>query len=1195
MSIEEDFADLHVHSGFSLLDGTTAPEGIVDHAAKIGRKYIAITDHGDISGWPSFYRAAEKKGVVPSFGCELYLIEHWNEDCKEKQKNLHLTAIAKTEEGQKKLIKAIGFANREGMRKSGFAARAFLPMDYALKNNWAGDIIIATGCASSPFWNAQDGIKLLESYKDAFKDDIYAETMPIYDWEEQQYINELAITEGKRLGIKPIATCDIHYLTKDDCQFHDVVIGLGQHGKTVSVPIGYGPGHRWGFESHCAHFHTNVQLVESFTKLGYTDALVRSMILNTREIAEKTIHTFKQTPVVLPNVYNVKSEEEEYGIFVDLITQGLESLGLVKDEYIDRLEREMGTIRRMNFVRYFLLVYDVIKWAKSNGILIGPSRGSVGGSLVAYCMNITNLDPIKYGLFFERFIDGKRTDLPDIDIDIDSRQRHLVEGYLKEKYGADNVVHVSTFGRLMGRAAIRDTARWFEVPLAEADAASKSIIHKYDADEDAEKTIECTLESGDPTLLAFANKYPDVVKYAQKLEGLVRTYGVHASGYVISEHSLKESDRCYLVDRNEQTSINWNGKDLEWCGFVKLDLLGLSTLSVIAEALNLIKKRHNKDIDLTKIPMDDKVTFAMLSQGETATVFQLHTVGVKKFCKELRPDNFEHLSAVPALWKPGPIMAGMTEKYKQVKLGLEQPEYLSKEYEEISKETFGQLIYQEQVVQILIKLAGFTFLEADKVRKIISKRQGLELLQAYEKTFVDGCVKVGSINSEVATLLWAKLVQFGIYVLNKSHAVGYSLLAYWCAYLKANYPSEWLCGYLNFANTDKENKDGEQEIDIALKEAVRLGISIKTPDINKSDVIWSVDPNGSLRVGLKDIAFVGDSAFALLAKIKAQGKVRTFEELLDGDGQVLNKRVLKSMLFCGALDEIEFTRINKERLILQFDDYWKAIGTKSKEAKFLESAKPEGDIQEIIDRERQEYLRFNPIAIHGGHSVKAVAKLLNLPFVESEAGEYIQGKGRQYNRQAVELCQMPGTGVRLVNATEGNFAKHSTDTKNCESCLLRKACPSPVPFKRGHLDLMIIGETPHSNGSQFHPNDKIWECLTEIGLEPNKVNVSTILKCRPPKGVKASVEEIMGCQWMEKELLMIKPKFVLSMGNVGLQYFKGLEKGINSYNAKTEWNGRFNCWITYSINTASLYFHPEHVSLLREAVKEFHRVYSQFV
>jgi DNA polymerase-3 subunit alpha len=539
----------------------------------------------------------------------------------------------------------------------------------------------------------------------------------------------------------------------------------------------------------------------------------------------------------------------------------------------------------------------------------------------------------------------------------------------------------------------------------------------------------------------------------------------------------------------------------------------------------------------------------------------------------------------------------MTEKYKLCKLGIEQPEYLSKEYEEISKETFGQIIYQEQVVQILIKLAGFTFLEADKVRKIISKRQGLELLQAYEKTFVDGCIKVGSINSEVATLLWQKLVQFGIYVLNKSHAVGYSLLAYWCAYLKANYPSEWLCGYLNFANTDKENKEGEQEIDIALKEAVRLGIAIKTPDINKSDVIWSVDPNGSLRVGLKDISYVGDSAFELLAKIKARGQIRTFEELLDDKEGTLNKRVLKSMLFCGALDELEFTRINKARLILQFDKYWEAIGSDKKEAKFLESPIPEGsvDIQAIIDREREEYLRFNPIAIHGGHSVQNVAKLLGLPFVESEDGEYIQGKTRQYNRQAVELCQMPDTGVRLVNAVEGSFAKHMSETQACNDCQLRKSCPEPIPFRRGHLDLMIVGETPHSIGGQFHPNDKIWECLREVGIEPNKICVSTVLKCRPPKGVKATEEEIMGCRWLDKELRLIRPKFVLVMGNVGLQYFKGMEKGINSYNAKTEWNSKYNCWTTFSINTASLYFHPENISLLREAVKEFSRAFHQFV
>lgn len=1188
MLSNSDFSDLHVHSSYSLLDGSARPEVLAEETAKLGRKHLAITDHGSVDGWIKHAKACEKFGLLPSFGIELYMLEDFEGRTKKVQKNLHLTAIAKNEEGLKKLIAACGYAHGEGMGKWGLQARPFLPMDYPLKEGWAGNVIISTGCASSPFWNAENGSQLLASYAETFQQDLYAEVMPIYDWEDQRKINSLALDAGKRFGIKPIVTTDIHYLKKDDCEFHDVIIGLSQKGKTVNSK-------RWSFESHCSHIHTTAQLYESFTKLGFPEETIEAVIKNTREVTEKSCHVLKSSPVQLPNVLGCSTEEEEYERFVGLVLEGYDRLRLEGSEYVSRLDYEINVIKGKGFIRYFLLVSDTIRWAKANGIFVGPARGSVGGSLVAYCLGITNLDPIKYRLYFERFLDPNRKSLPDIDIDIEDRNRHLVEAYLREKYGSNNVAHVSTFGTMRGKGAIKDVGRFFEVPLEAVDKMSGVILHRHESDDRASQTIEDTIASQNSIAVEFAEKYPKVVKYAQQLEGLIRSYGIHASGYVIANEDLSKSSKCYLVNRHEKVSVNWDGKDIEYMGFVKLDLLGLANLSVLAEATDLIFKRHGIRLDMTEIPLTDKKTYEMVSRGETVTLFQIGTPGIMKYCKELKPDNFEHLAAITALWRPGPMQSGGTEKYKNVKLGLEKPHYYNPAYKEITEISYGELIYQEQITQLLMKLAGYTYAEADEVRKIVAKKLGPTEWAKHTDKFIDGCLRLKSLDRQTATDLWASLSIFALYAFNRAHSVGYGMLAYWTAYLKANYPAEWMCAYLNYANTDKEDKKtGEVNIDVVLREVKRMGLKIRVPDINKSDVQWTVGEDGSLRVGLKDIAFVGETAQAQIAKMKAVGTIRTFQELTTA-GDALNKRVIKAMLYTGALDELSFEGFNKHRLMVQFDDYFDKLGMPVALPKFLKTPIPEVDLPELIAKNRFEFLRFNPENVGRSMTMHNVSKILGVPCTDNEDGEQLV---LGFNQTQVEACQMPGTGIRLVRGTEGNWAKFRSDTKACNACTLRKSCKAPVPITPGALDIMIIGEHPNRDddgaGKPFAGPQRLWNTLKKFGIDRDMVCVTQAVHCKPSDKAKPTPDQYKGCPWLEKEIGLIKPKFILSIGNGPLNFLRGAEKGIMSLNAKTEWNNKVTAWVTYVIGPGSIYYHPEQAPLFEAGIQEFARAITQF-
>lgn len=831
-----DYCNLHVHTEFSLLDGAVKVKNLAEGAAKAGFKHLAITDHGNMDGSVRFVKACEANGVKPIFGIELYMIEDWERkaDSSLKQKNLHLTAHAKNEKGFRAMMRALSYANLEGWGKVGFAGRPFLPVNYPLiTDDWHGNVVILTGCSSSPFWNLKEGPELLEKYHETFGEDLYAEIMPLHDLGHQKNVNELALTASETFGLKPIATNDIHFLCEKDHEVHEVVLGIGQRGMTWNNPK------RWKFDSTLNYLRDAKDMYVSLRKMGIGKEIARASILNTMEIAEKCRFKLDKMPVELPQVLADGIDEEKY--IVEHCAKELNKRGFHENKYWDRLDRELKEIIKGGFVRYMLLVHDLILWCKNNGIFVGPGRGSVGGSLVAYLLHITEVDPLRFGLIFERFISEGRIDLPDIDVDFEDRKRYMVEQYLKEKYGEWHVAHVGTFGTLKGKQAIKDISRLFEVPQNEAQDMANCILVRSEADARASFSIADTVEIFE-VAKRFKKKYPHVIEHAIALEGQVKTVGIHAAGFVVSKGDLREVGNCYLVNRKGKITVNWDKEDLEQMGLMKLDALGLSTLSVLAEAKELVKKNRGIEIDYNELPLDDKKTFDEVKQGHTVCAFQLGSKGLQKYCRELQVDNFKLMYDASALWRPGCLKAGITTKYQMARLGIEKPKYLNEIHKKLTEDTYGQIVYQEQIMYLLYNMAGIPWKSADQVRKVISKSEGTQKWTEYKNMYAEGCVKKGTLGRKEAEEMFDKLRFFAIYAFNMSHAVEYGLISYWTCFMKVNYPIEFFCALLNCGNVEGEDYAGEEDkIDVVLKEAKRMGITITAPDINRSGPAWSIE------------------------------------------------------------------------------------------------------------------------------------------------------------------------------------------------------------------------------------------------------------------------------------------------------------------------------------------------------------------
>ncbi len=908
------FVHLHNHTEYSLLDGMLRisenhkPSKFLKSLVEQGIPAIAMTDHGNMYGALDFYESARGAGIKPIVGCEFYITEGKYTE-KDKSRTGHLTLLARNHEGYLNLMKLNSHAWVDGFY---YHPR----IDKELLAKHSGGLLCLSGCLKgflSQYVREEGGFEkacaLAKEYEDIFgKGNYYIELMDHGIREEVESI-PLLKDVSKRTGIPVVATNDCHYEKKEDWEAHDVHVCIST-GKTLNDPKRMQMSHELYFKSpeemHALFSHTP------------------EACANTLEIAEKCNLEFPKHGFILPkfDIPPEFSSSSEY--FKDLCRKGLTQKmdGQVPEEYWKQLEYEFNVIITMGFDCYFLIVQDFINWARANGIPIGPGRGSGAGSLVAYSLDITRVDPIQNKLLFERFLNPDRVSMPDLDIDMSDAGRERVIDYVRGKYGHDKVSQIITFGTMKAKLALKDVARVMEVPVAEANRIAKMIPN------DPKMTLEKALEIQE--LKNEIDKNPQSKKLfdmARKIEGLKRHTGIHAAGVLITKDAVSEYVPLARGARDAITT-QFEGEPCSNLGLLKMDFLGLRTLTVIDNAEKMIRERHDPHFDINKIPLDDKKTYDMLSACKTLGIFQLESGGMRDLIKRLQPSQFSDLSALVALYRPGPMESGMMDMFVRRKSGQEKIEYETPLLEEPLKDTYGCMLYQEQIMEISKRLGGFTPGEADTLRKAMGKKK-IDVMEKFGKQFVEGC-KEQKIPEKIASHIYEQMKAFAGYGFNKSHSYAYALVSYQTAYLKANYPIEFMCsaltneiGHNAIGADDKENK-----IVTYLEEARSMGFEILPPDVNASQPEFSVeekDGKECIRFALEAIKNAGEEGCISIVEERKKGG--TYKSLEDLCGRIdlfqANKKTIESLTKAGALDSMapgQDSKITRANILANIDD-----------------------------------------------------------------------------------------------------------------------------------------------------------------------------------------------------------------------------------------------------------------------------------
>ena len=922
--MKKDFVHLHLHTQFSLLDGAIKIDELAKKAKEYGFKAVGISDHGNLFGSYKFYKTLKEVDIKPIIGMEAYFTTGSRFDRKTKgsednitdKYNHHLILIAKDDKGLKNLFKLSTLAYKEGFY---YKPR----IDYELLEKYGEGLIALTACLKGvpTYYASINEVKKAEEwvkkFKDIFGDDLYIE-LQVNSIPEQEIANKNLIEIAKKYDVKLIATQDAHYLNPEDRYAHTILMAL-QMKKTIhEITSG---GFKCGNED--LHFADANYMWKKFE--GKFDGWEKAL-LNTLEVAEKTadrFEVFENTSYLLP-YYKVPGDKtlEEY--LRELAIKGLKqriAKGQAKDskEYWDRLEYELEVINKMGFAGYFLIVQDFINWAKKQDIPVGPGRGSAGGSLVAYAIGITDVDPIKHGLLFERFLNPERISMPDIDVDFCQDNRDRVIEYVKEKYGRENVAQIITYNVTKAKQTLRDVARAMGLPYATADKLAKLIpqgdvqgtwlsleeMYKTPIEELLEKygKHRTDIEDNVQKFREMCEENPEIkklVETALKLEGLTRHTSLHAAGVVIAPKPLQELVPLYY-DKEGAVATQYDMVQLEELGLLKMDFLGLKTLTELKLMKELVKERHGIDINFLELPLDDEKVYELLQKGDTTGVFQLESRGMKELLKKLKPDNFDDIVAVLALYRPGPLRSGLVDTYIKRKHGEEPVEYPFSQLEPVLKETYGVIVYQEQVMKMSQILAGFTPGEADTLRKAIGKKKA-DLMAQMKDKFIKGAVERGYPEKEIRKL-WEDIEKFASYSFNKSHSVAYGYISYWTAYMKVHFPAEFFAVKLTTEKNDNKFLN-------LLKDAKLWGFEILPPDINKSDVGFTIEGNNKLRFGLARIKGVGEETAQVI--VEARKKYKKFKGLGDFTMKVkdrkVNKKVIEALIKAGAFDFTGRTR-----------------------------------------------------------------------------------------------------------------------------------------------------------------------------------------------------------------------------------------------------------------------------------------------
>ena len=873
------FVHLHVHTEYSLLDGASRIGSLVKRAKELNMPAIAITDHGTMYGIVDFYKQAKKQGIKPIIGCEVYVAPRSRRERNmvEGEAYYHLVLLAETDEGYRNLIELVSRGNTEGFY---YKPR----VDKELLSQYSKGLICLSACIAGeiPSWLLKDNITvaeaLIQEYIDIFGKDNFFLEIQDHGIPEQKKVNKFLIEMSRKFDVGLVATNDLHYINKQDAECHDVLLCI-QMGKTVD-------------DTARMKFFSDEFYLKDFDEMAQLFGAYPEALANTCRIAERCNVTLDFGNLYLPE-FPVPGGLTANDYLEKLCRDHLkERYSEVTPEINDRLAFELGVIMKMDYSGYFLIVWDFINYARQQEIPVGPGRGSAAGSIVAYLLGITNIDPIAYGLLFERFLNPERVTMPDIDIDFCYVNRGKIIEYVSDRYGADRVAQIITFGTMAAKGAIRDVGRALNMPYGEVDRIAKMVPNELGI------TLRRALEISSDFRAAYENE-PAVGKLldlAMAVEGLPRHASTHAAGLVISKEPLTH----YVPLQNSAEGFlttQYDKDKVEELGLLKMDLLGLRTLTVIGDTIKLVQKSRGIKIDIDHIPLDDPKVSAMLTNGDTAGVFQLESSGITTLVKDLRPECFADLIPLVALYRPGPLGSGMVEDFINGRHGKKTVTYVHPLLEPILCDTFGVILYQEQVMQIASVMAGFSLGQADLLRRAMGKKKH-DVLDAQRENFLQGASERG-IERKMAGEIFDLMAHFADYGFNKSHSAAYALVAYQTAYLKANYPQEFMAALLSSVMGTNE------KIGSYIETCRQMGIDVLPPDINASQSSFSVDGNG-IRFGLAAVKNVGENAIQNMVVTRdANGK---FESLVDlctkVDMRLINKRVIESLIKCGAFDSL---------------------------------------------------------------------------------------------------------------------------------------------------------------------------------------------------------------------------------------------------------------------------------------------------
>ena len=1000
----KDFVHLHLHSEYSLLDGSIRIDSLFKRLQEFGMGAAAITDHGNMFGVVDFYQKAERAGIKPILGCEVYVAPESRMDRSSQgisDASHHLVLLVQNDEGYRNLCRLCSSAYLEGFY---YRAR----VDKGLLRTHNQGLVALSSCLAGeiPAWILkQDMAKARQAaveYSEIFDDGRFYLEIQDNGIPDQRKVNESLEGLSRSLSIPLVASNDCHYLLREDARSHDILLCI-QTNKSLDDP-------------DRLRFHTDQFYLKSADEMWASFSHVPEALKNTLAIAERcdfrmVFGTYQYPRFDIPEGETLDSylaAKARDGLERRMSQKAFRERKAVQREtiqiYRDRLESELAMIREMGYASYFLIVYDFISYAKQKGIPVGPGRGSAAGSLAAYALEITNIDPIAYNLIFERFLNPERISMPDIDVDFCEERREEVIQYVIRKYGGEkNVARIITFGTLKARAAVRDVGRSLGMPYGEVDRLAKMIpeglnLRLEDAIAQAPRLQEAI--EGDP-------KVSDLFTTARKLEGLVRHASTHAAGIVISSGTLEDFAPLYKDAKTGIVTTQFAMKPLEKLGLIKFDFLGLKTLTVIHKAVELVERDRGVRINMNEIPLDDPETYQLLARGDTDGIFQLEGTGIRELLVQLRPENFEEIIALVALYRPGPLKSGMVADYIKRKHGKGKIRYLLPELREILEETYGVIVYQEQVMKIATRIAGFTMGEADNLRYGMSKKVEAEMVRQKDR-FLEGARRQG-IHKDKAGEIYHLIEQFAAYGFNKSHSAAYAMVAFQTAYLKAHHPVEYMAAMLT------SEADRTEKLMRYVHHCRERSIPIDPPDVNTGQKDFAVCSD-RIAFGLGAIKNIGEAAVdSILASREESGPFRSFFDFCERvDLKKVNRRVIESLIKCGAFDGVSEGR--RAALLSCMDQAMERAAR-------IQTEREAGQ-RSLFDEDESQALRAHPFSITLDE--KEWSTLDKLAFEKEALGFYLTGHPLKEYAEELKRCGVVSTRslpefTDLVEITVGGF------------------------------------------------------------------------------------------------------------------------------------------------------------------------------